>query len=267
MSTVVSDTEETQVRNTRSRTWCFTWNNYSEIDVQYLVVKLSSEQYLFGEEIGTNGTPHLQGVVKFKNARSFKQCRKIFKNNHVEKCNNWNASLNYCSKDGKTYSNISGKESRNERLLKKFEGVTWRDWQKRLIEEITPTPNDRTVIWVVDKKGNSGKSFLSKYLFLKYNAIIADGKKDNVFNQVKNWIDTHNSSEDPKIVILDVPRHNADYINYGVLEQLKNGLIYSGKYEGGACAFESPHVIVFSNDDPDYSKFTEDRWYVINLDE
>lgn len=267
MSDSVSDTEETQVRNTtRGRTWCFTWNNYRDIDIQYLVEKLSCERYLFGEEIGTSGTPHLQGVVHFKNARTFEQCRKIFKNNHIEKCDNFHASLKYCSKDGKTFSNIPGMTTRKEILLKKYEDVVWKDWQQSLIEEINTQPDDRTVIWVVDKNGNSGKSFLSKYLYLKYDAIIADGKKDNVFNQVKNWMDVHNNSESPKIIILDVPRHNADYINYGVLEQLKNGLIYSGKYEGGVCAFESPHVVIFSNDEPDYSKFTGDRWKIIDLE-
>lgn len=266
----MSDTaehSETQVRNTtRGRTWVFTWNNYTENDVKYLLRELSREKYIFGEEVGTENTPHLQGAVRFRNARTFEQVRKIFKNNHIERCQRWNASKNYCKKDGLFYTNIPGMGNRYHRLLALYNHVTWRDWQAQLLRALGQKPDDRKVIWVVDQAGNSGKSFLCKYLFLKYGAIIADGKKDNVFNQVKAWIDTHKDHEDPTMILLDVPRHNAEYINYGMIEQLKNGLIYSGKYEGGVCVFESPHVVIFSNDEPDYSKFTTDRWVIITIE-
>ena len=55
----------------RARTWCFTLNNYTEEDS----VSLSHNKWndmeitklVFQEEIGEKGTPHLQGVVQFKN--------------------------------------------------------------------------------------------------------------------------------------------------------------------------------------------------------
>ena len=107
--------------------------------------------------------------------------------------------------------------------------------------------------------GNNGKSFLAKYIALKFGCIIADGKKDNIFNQVLMMEDKRG------IILLDVPRHNVDYINYGCLEALKNGLIYSGKYEGGQCIFDIPHIIVFMNDIPNgfYEKFSGDRYEMI----
>ena len=70
-----------------------------------------------------------------------------------------------------------------------------------------------------------------------------------------------------KIVLLDIPRSAEGYINYGVLEQLKNGLLYSGKYEGGKCLFDDVHVVVFANFMPDRSQFSEDRWNIIELNE
>lgn len=258
---------DTPSRNTKKRAWCFTWNNYTNNNIEYLIQKLQSPtSYLFGEEVGDSGTPHLQGVVRFKNARSFSSVRKLFMENHIEPCKNWQASLNYCSKDGETYTNIEKQKTRTERMLEKYEGVRWKQWQQDVINIVESLPNDRTVNWFWEKGGNVGKSFLAKYLVLKYDAIIADGKKDNVFNQIKLWLDNHKDKEDPKLVLLDIPRYSLDYINYGVLEQVKNGLIYSGKYEGGICCFDSPHIIVFANEPPDRRKMSEDRWNIVEID-
>ena len=67
--------------------------------------------------------------------------------------------------------------------------------------------------------------------------------------------------------MLDIPRHQLDYVGYGALEQLKNGMIYSGKYEGGTCLFDNPHVIVFANEPPKIEKMSLDRWKIIDLNE
>lgn len=261
------NTGGTPCRNTKKRAWCFTWNNYKEEDVKYLTTELKNHKYLFGEEVGNSGTQHLQGAVYFKCPRSFNSVRKLFKNNHIEPCKNWQASLNYCSKEGQTYTNIEVKKTRKSRLLAKYDTIKWRPWQKSVLDIIDKKANDRTINWYWDTKGNCGKSFLCKYLYLKYDAIIADGKKDNVFNQIKLWLDNHKETEDPKLIILDIPRHSMDYLNYGTLEQIKNGMIYSGKYEGGVCVFDSPHVFVFSNSEPIKNKFSLDRWNIICMDE
>ncbi len=46
--------------------WCFTFNNYTEVDIIDLVDVFSNAKdimYFFREEIGEQDTPHLQGVV------------------------------------------------------------------------------------------------------------------------------------------------------------------------------------------------------------
>lgn len=73
------------------------------------------------------------------------------------------------------------------------------------------------------------------------------------------------TGKQPEIVLLDIPRYNKEFTNYGVLEELKNGMIYSGKYEGGLCVFRSPHVIVFSNSKPDKNIMSKDRWNIVNI--
>lgn len=130
---------------------------------------------------------------------------------------------------------------------------------------IDERPDSRTINWIYDPIGNCGKSFLTKYLALTKEIIIADGKKDNIFNQVNRKL--NEEEKEFELVVLDIPRSSEGYINYGVLEQLKNGLIYSGKYEGGMCLFDDVHVIVFANFMPDRSQFSKDRWRIIEITE
>ena len=69
----------------------------------------------------------------------------------------------------------------------------------------------------------------------------------------------------PEIILLDIPRASKDFINYGAIEQLKNGCLYSGKYEGGDCIFPHPHVICFANEEPDKDMMSKDRWDIIKI--
>jgi hypothetical protein len=47
----------------------------------------------------------------------------------------------------------------------------------------------------------------------------------------------------PDPIIYDVPRTAENFVNYGVLEQVKNGLFFSSKYESEMAVFNPPHVI------------------------
>ncbi len=104
------------VRINPAKAWCFTLNNYSENELGALVQLFSSlrETYWFilGEEVGEQGTPHLQGYIEKKNGR-FRPLPKfqVMRNNtqcmHFEKAKgNRTQNYKYCSKDGKFKTNI-----------------------------------------------------------------------------------------------------------------------------------------------------------------
>ena len=165
----------------------------------------------------------------------------------------------YCSKEN-VYSSAEIKNFKEQvwdMCRREYDGVVWRDWQQAIIDKLDEQADSRTINWIVDYEGNSGKSFLAKHLVLNREVIIADGKKDNVFNQINRKLNEEKKLFDT--VILDIPRSAEGYINYGVLEQIKNGLIYSGKYEGGTCVFPAPHIVVFANFSPDERQFCKYR--------
>lgn len=80
----------------RGRNWCFTLNNYTPEEIKN-IQKIDAD-HVFQEEKGESGTPHLQGVVMFKNARTFKQVKMLIPRAHIEPTKNKISSIKYCSK-------------------------------------------------------------------------------------------------------------------------------------------------------------------------
>lgn len=254
----------------RARRWTLTWNNYSEEDYRYLLnfAKENTVKYILGRETGTKNTPHIQGYLNFRNPRSFKNLKEKFSKIHLEKARgNDEQNFIYCSKENNYDSNFQSNNQFTKMVkhlcLKEYDGVIWKTWQNDIINNLSFRPSKRQINWYWDFIGNTGKSFLCKYLCLTYpGVVIADGKKDNIFNQVNNCL-LHKVI--PKLIILDIPRTNIDYINYGVIEKLKDGCIYSGKYEGAVCIFPHPFVYIFANEKPEKNKISQDRWNIVNI--
>lgn len=256
----------------RARKWCFTLNNYSDEEYKDILSWCKSNRilkYIVGKEVGgASGLPHLQGYIVSKEPIRFNTLKNKNKRVHWEVARGSDESNRaYCSKEGSFESNIKpGLDEFQQNLkimcLKPYENVIWKVWQKNVITIVGEEPDPRRVYWFWDKEGNIGKSFLTKYICLMFPTILADGKRNDVFNCVLTSL---NNQIIPKVIILDIPRSSLEFVNYGMIEQVKNGCFYSGKYEGGMCLFPNPHVIIFSNAPPDESKLSTDRWAIKDL--
>jgi hypothetical protein len=258
---------ETKAPRVSCRRWIFTLNNYTDKEVNAITQDFSKYKatYIFGKEVGELGTPHLQGYVEFKNPRSLNALKKMNNRIHWEKARgNRQQNIDYCSKDGIVTSNLP--LTTEEQIIKEeYSNVTWKPWQQNVIDLLSTEPDRRTINWYWEENGNVGKTFLFLYLSIKYDAIIADGKQQDVFNQIRIWKEKK-PYETPKLVLLYIPRYNIEYINYGMLEKIKGGLLYSGKYEGEKIHLKPLHMIVFANREPDYEKMSKDRWRVTHIE-
>lgn len=252
----------------QSRRWCGTLNNYSKEEYDNILTYFKkNSKYIIGKEIGEKKTPHLQIYFENKSPIKFKTLKNLNIRIHWEKAKgSINDNYKYCSKENNYETNIIIEEDITEILkqeaMKEYDEIKWYEWQQKILDICETKPNNRTINWIYDNEGNKGKSFLCRYIFLKYNAIICDGKKNDILNQI---VQNARKGLRPYIIVLDIPRHSSEFTNYGLIEQIKNGLIYSGKYEGGALAFPSPHIFIFSNSEPIYEKFTKDRWNIITI--
>lgn len=130
-----------------------------------------------------------------------------------------------------------------------------RDWQIIANSKID-TQNDRKVLWVVDPIGNNGKSYLAKYLVGTKDAFYVRGGKSADISYNYNY---------EKIVCFDFTRDQCDRINYQIIEDFKDGMIFSPKYESETKIFDSAKVVVFSNFYPDTTKLSSDRWDIMTI--
>ena len=132
-----------------------------------------------------------------------------------------------------------------------------REWQTALLDRLSLEPDKRSVIFVIDYKGNSGKSWFVDYYYSTHDntLIVLPGKKPDMVH----WVAT--CGFDPRVVFIDAPRSKqGDFIQYDFLEDLKNGRLFSGKYQSQMICFKTPHVVVMMNETPDMTKLSSDRY-------
>lgn len=131
-----------------------------------------------------------------------------------------------------------------------------RAWQAELLALLDGAPDQRQVLWYYDRVGGRGKTHLAKYLVDNRGAFYSRGGKA---------VDIAYAYKYESIVIFDYTRDHQDFVNYSMLEMFKDGMVTSSKYESVLKRCNCPHVIVFSNFEPDRTKMSEDRWKVTNL--
>lgn len=137
-----------------------------------------------------------------------------------------------------------------------------REWQSTLYQSLKRPPDKRSITFVVDTRGNAGKSWFVDYFSMlnERTLIILPGKKaDMVFCLAT-------CGYEPRVVFVDAPRSKqGDFIQYDFLEELKNGRIFCSKYESHMLTFKPPHVVVMMNEEPDNSKLSLDRIQTVRI--
>lgn len=142
--------------------------------------------------------------------------------------------------------------------------AVWRPWQQQVITAVSGEADDRTINWIFDPEGKVGKSKVAKYItWKKLGKFMSFESAANLMYQVL-------AAGPQRAYLFDLPRTKGknsfmDDI-YQALESIKNGLVQSGKYEGGELLMLPPHVWVFSNFPPDLSKMSADRFRVWKVD-
>lgn len=263
------DTDDTDEGNTkphlRSRGWFFTLNNpqnWHTNHENFIEVLECSDvfKYIFQLEEGENKTPHFQGVVYYENARSFASMKELHTKVNWRKCKDWKAANKYCCKpEGR----LEGPWAKGIKIPKEVGIIKeLQPWMADCLSILTGPVDNRAIYWYVDYPGGAGKTSFAKWLCVKKGALYVSGKAADIKFAISKWLE---SGKEIDIVIFDIPRCNLDYVNYQALEEIKNGIFFSGKYESGMAVFAQPHVICFANERPKVNLLSKDRWRIIEL--
>jgi len=124
--------------------------------------------------------------------------------------------------------------------------------QETIIQYVNGPTHDREIFWIYDPKGGAGKTDLANHLICNNGFLVFGNAK--TADVALAW--------NGENVIFDYSRSQQDHINYGVIEDIKNGRIFSGKYQSCTKLYARPKVIIFANFLPDTGKMSSDRWNI-----
>lgn len=128
-----------------------------------------------------------------------------------------------------------------------------RPWQKDIVTRCEGEAPPRKIYWYYDKKGGIGKSFLTKYLIIKHDAIVMSGGKS------ADLLYAYSQSM-ARIVVFDFSRTQEEYVPFQAMESIKDGTYLSTKYQSRMVVRTKPaHVIVFANFAPKDGALSADR--------
>ena len=133
-------------------------------------------------------------------------------------------------------------------------------WQQVIHDMLMEKPDDRTVMWVYDKSGDTGKSKLANYLSHMYPFCL---RTESVSSHDIAYALDDNLH---RVVVFDLAREKCLHFKYSILEKLKDGHLFSPKYESKSKSFDPMHVLVLCNYLPDKKMLTLDRWKVFCLE-
>ncbi len=99
---------------TQSKYWCFTLNNYTNQDktkIEHLFNEGKYTYCIYGEEVGEQGTPHLQGYIEFSRRKRMQYVKRLISQRiHLEsRRGSAEQAAEYCRKEGASteYGDIS----------------------------------------------------------------------------------------------------------------------------------------------------------------
>lgn len=255
--------------------WSFTWdiiNNEDDgkrdyeskkdslVRIFYTICKNFSFQLERG--LKTNYI-HIQGSLELNKPMrytEFKLPKDIYWEGSRSICANF-----YCEKEETKIMDTITFGNEQERPLKLITDL--RPWQQTVNDLIKLEPDDRTINWVYNQYGDAGKTKITKYLFVNSKIICSTGGKISdianiIYNEKNNGFKLNNIWT----MIFNFNCSNEGYISYKSIEAVKDGLITNTKYESGTLIFNCPHVWIFANELPDYSKLSLDRWKIWTID-
>lgn len=274
MSSTKSDRSDREVQEPETkkarmiapqRSWTFTWHDYPD---NWIAAFSVNQGLLAGYAGGKEVCPetkrrHIQGWIDFgQNKRNRPSTLKMSKKIHWEKMKgSAEQNFKYCSKEGDYIDWGTCKKGRPFEI-----DIVLSPWMVKLNEILTVEPDNRSIWWIWEPNGKAGKTTFQKWYELQHRGevLVLSGKAHDMKNGIVKFKETHQVV--PRVIMCNVPRSTDErYISWQGMEEIKDMLFYSGKYEGGMVNERSPHFIMFANWKPDPSQLSVDRLNTVRI--
>nr|DAV46089.1 MAG TPA: Putative viral replication protein [Cressdnaviricota sp.] len=136
--------------------------------------------------------------------------------------------------------------------------IVLRPWQIKLLDTLHGTPDSRSILFIEDTLGGGGKTTFTRFLQCKF-------PDDLQTLHPAKGTDLAFILRPCRIYVLDIPRSSNAFVSWGTIEAIKNGHVFSSKYECQEKIFPIPHVVVMCNSLPSDECLSADRFDVVKI--
>ena len=140
-----------------------------------------------------------------------------------------------------------------------------KSWQEKLLELMQPS--HRSIIWVVGKMGNEGKSWFQRYIEQHFGVKrVFQSSADRSSEPILHTLSKRTLAL-MDIFVFNIPRSfDKRYVPYTLFEKIKDGQAISTKYDSKVLSFKTPNILmVFSNEEPCTTQVSIDRWTIYKI--
>lgn len=230
--------------------------DWKEHHVVRLLQLLDLHEAYLGRETGARGFEHYQCAIDCAgDLERFASEHQL--GWHIEACVSWEQAVDYCRKtDDYRYVGDSIEEREYSRIRDRATNMVG-----RLIDEHLRHQNDRSITVCIDRRGGTGKS-THGYLNVRRGLWFAVPRTAETPVRIMDYIAMHYDNEE--VIWIDLPRsREVDTSLAECLEDIKDGLIASSKYEGRLRLIRGVKVLVTTNNpigDKAWRALSSDRW-------
>ena len=237
--------------------------DHSEI-IKYLS-KVAKTAWCFQLEKGTDsGYIHYQGRFRLNEKNRISNMVKTFpwKEIHLSPTSKENRDNMFyvCKEDtriGGPWDNHNHSFVELPRQIREIKSLyPWQEAITKMCDDFHP----RLVHIIYDTIGNIGKSIISNKLGCERKAMVLPFCRD--YEALLGMVQ---SSPISKNYIIDLPRalDKSKLQNmFAGIETIKSGYAFDKRYKFQSSYFDSPNIFVFTNNLPDFSLLSQDRWKI-----
>lgn len=251
-------------KETQKKYWCFTLNNPKDGELDNLLSACA--KFIYQLEEGEEKTPHYQGFACLSKRLRLQGIKKLCPRAHFEPTNGTLMdNYAYCTKPEGVLAGPFIKGYRQP-VRDPLAGKELRPFQREILDIVSGEPDDRTIHWYWETTGNVGKTSLCKSYCLrnKKTSLYLSGKAADMKCAISKFLE--NLENDLRVIFIDCPRTVEKYISWQGIEEIKNGIFFSGKYESSMEILNPPHIICFANFPPPEHTVSLDRWRIVNVE-
>jgi len=260
------------------RRWSFTFafEDDAKFDEAAFVKSIKNNgaiKWCLQEEKGAGGLRHLQGCVSFKQGKRLGELSPFrfpgLKPAHWSATHDETSASFYSTKEDTRIRGPWTDKDQPPYIPKAFRDPVLRAEQQWILDRLEDQ-NNRKILFIVDKGGNTGKTWLGMYLCLHKRGVRIPSSMKSAQEIIQATMATLGvTPAEQRYLSLDIPRSVSGHDSWikwlSALEDIKNGHLCDPRYAWKEAFIEPPKMLVTSNQRPPQDLLTSDRFDIVDM--